>query len=150
LPANAGGYCLLVSHKATGSPLPGTMQVTPMDIEEESGDIKMVDTESFTIVTNASEEEEARQAIDMLRGEDVSARVAAANRLEAVAAALGEERTRDELLPFITDGVDDEDEVLLAIASSLGKLVDHVGGPLHAHTLLPPLELLLTVGKDCS
>jgi hypothetical protein len=117
LPANAGGYCLLVSHKATGSPLPGTMQVTPMDIEEESGDIKMGDTESFTIVTNASEEEEARQAIDMLRGEDVSARVAAANRLEAVAAALGEERTRDELLPFITDGVDDEDEVLVAIAS---------------------------------
>ena len=42
-----------------------------------------------------SEEDEARQAIDMLRGEDVSARVAAANRLEAVAAALGQERTRD-------------------------------------------------------
>jgi hypothetical protein len=42
-----------------------------------------------------SEEEEARQAIDMLRGDDLSARVAAANRLEAVAAALGEERTRE-------------------------------------------------------
>lgn len=42
-----------------------------------------------------SEEEEARQAIDMLRGEDVSARVAAANRLEAIAAVLGEQRTRE-------------------------------------------------------
>lgn len=125
------------------------MQVAPMDIEEESGDIKMVDAESFP-TNNANEDEEARQAIDMLRGEDVSARVAAANRLEAVAAALGEERTRDELLPFITDGVDDEDEVLVAIASSLGKLLHHVGGPAHAHTLLPPLELLLTVGKDCA
>jgi hypothetical protein len=123
------------------------MPVTPMDIEEESADIKMVDMESFPM-NNASEEEEARQAIDKLRGEDVSARVAAANRLEAVAAALGEERTRDELLPFITDGLDDEDEVLVAIASSLGKLLDHVGGPAHAHILLPPLELLLTVGKD--
>jgi serine/threonine-protein phosphatase 2A regulatory subunit A len=126
-----------------------TMQATPMDIEEQSGDVKMVDTESLRFPTNnASEDEEARQAIDMLRGDDVSARVAAANRLEAVAAALGEERTRDELLPFITDGVDDEDEVLVAIASSLGKLLLHVGGPAHAHTLLPPLELLLTVGKD--
>lgn len=42
-----------------------------------------------------SEEEEARQAIDMLRGDDVSARVAAANRLESIAAVLGEHRTRE-------------------------------------------------------
>lgn len=52
-----------------------------------------------------------------------------------------------ELLPFLTDGVDDEDEVLLALASSLGKLVEHVGGGKHAHNLLPPLELLLSVGR---
>jgi serine/threonine-protein phosphatase 2A regulatory subunit A len=92
-----------------------------------------------------SEEEEARQAIDMLRGDDVSARVAAASRLESVACVLGEERTREELLPFLTDGVDDEDEVLLALAKSLGNMVAQVGGPSHAHSLLPPLELLLTV-----
>jgi len=46
----------------------------------------------------------------------------------------------------LADGVDDEDEVLLALASSLGKMVEHVGGSSHAHRLLPPLELLLTVG----
>ena len=44
---------------------------------------------------NVSQEDEARQAIDMLRGDDVSERVAAANRLEAVAVALGQERTRE-------------------------------------------------------
>ena len=48
-------------------------------------------------------------------------------------------------MPFISDGIDDEDEVLLALASSLGRMVPHVGGPPHAHTLLHPLELLLTV-----
>ena len=48
-----------------------------------------------TTSMHISEEEEARQAIDMLRGDDVSARVAAASRLEAVASALGEERTRE-------------------------------------------------------
>jgi hypothetical protein len=53
-----------------------------------------------------------------------------------------------ELIPFLTDGVDDEDEVLLAMASSLGNMADQVGGASYAHTLLPPLELLLTVGKD--
>ena len=41
------------------------------------------------------EEEEARLAIDLLRGDDVAGRVEAANKLEGVAAALGVERTRD-------------------------------------------------------
>ncbi len=96
---------------------------------------------------NITEEEEARQAIDMLRGDDVTERIAAANKLDSVAKTLGEERTREELLPFLTDGVDDEDDVLAAIATSLGKLVPYVGGPSHVHVLLAPLEILLSVGK---
>jgi hypothetical protein len=66
-----------------------------MEIEEEGDSNKMMVDPPPAPPAQASEEEEARQAIDMLRGEDVSGRVAAANRLEAVAAALGEERTRD-------------------------------------------------------
>jgi serine/threonine-protein phosphatase 2A regulatory subunit A len=50
-----------------------------------------------------------------------------------------------ELIPFVTDGLDDEDEVLLAMSFSLGTMTDAVGGPEHAHTLLRPLEFLLTV-----
>ncbi len=42
-----------------------------------------------------SEEEEARQAIEKLRGEDLSARVEAASKLDTVAKTLGEQRTRD-------------------------------------------------------
>jgi len=72
-----------------------TMQAVPMEIEEEGDSNKMMVDPPETATNAASEEEEARQAIDMLRGEDVSGRVAAANRLEAVAAALGEERTRE-------------------------------------------------------
>ena len=41
--------------------------------------------------------------------------------------------------------MDDEDEVLAAIATNLRHLLPHVGGPDHAAHLLPPLELLLTV-----
>ena len=52
---------------------------------------------------------------------------------------------KQELLPFLTDGMDDEDEVLAAIASNLRHLIPHVGGPSSAAVLLSPLELLLTV-----
>ena len=41
------------------------------------------------------EEEEARQAIDLLRGDDVAGRVEAAGKLGGIAAALGVERTRE-------------------------------------------------------
>jgi len=42
-----------------------------------------------------SEEEQARQAIDNLKGEDLPERIAAANRLDDIAKTLGEERTRE-------------------------------------------------------
>jgi len=51
------------------------------------------------------EEEEARQAIDLLRGDDVAGRVEAANKLEGVAAALGVERTRDVSKSQMNEGM---------------------------------------------
>jgi serine/threonine-protein phosphatase 2A regulatory subunit A len=66
-------------------------------------------------------------------------------RLKTIALALGEERTRKELLPFLQECKDDEDEVLQAIAEELGDFVPYVGGPPFAHCLLPPLEAVSTV-----
>jgi len=60
-----------------------------------------------------------------------------------IATALGPERTRDELVPYLNEMAaehEDEDEVLLAMAEELGNLIDHVGGPEHSHVLLLPLE----------
>jgi len=37
---------------------------------------------------------------------------------------------------------DEEDEILLTLAQELGKFVDYVGGPSHAYTILPPLQVL--------
>lgn len=59
--------------------------------------------------------------------------------------ALGEDRTRTELIPFLSGNIDDEDEVLLAEAEQLGSFVPYVGGPSHAYLLLPLLENLSTV-----
>jgi len=48
-----------------------------------------------TDVDPIEEEEDAKRTIEMLQGEDISDRVAAASRLESVAKALGPRRTRE-------------------------------------------------------
>lgn len=62
--------------------------------------------------------------------------------MSTIALALGPERARDELVPFLLDSLDDEDEVLLALAEEIGNLGEFVGGPPYAHLLLGPLENL--------
>lgn len=74
-------------------------------------------------------------------------RLNSVKRLGTIALALGEERTRRELIPFLNENSDDEDEVLLVMAEELGKFVPLVGGPEHAHFLLLPLETLATVDE---
>lgn len=66
-------------------------------------------------------------------------------KLSTIALALGVERTRTELIPFLTETIYDEDEVLLALAEQLGQFITLVGGPEYAYFLLPPLESLATV-----
>lgn len=83
--------------------------------------------------------------IDELRNEDVQLRLNSIKKLSTIALALGVERTRSELLPFLTDTIYDEDEVLLALAEQLGTFTTLVGGPEYVHCLLPPLESLATV-----
>ncbi|KAA1468241.1 ARM repeat-containing protein [Dentipellis sp. KUC8613] len=84
--------------------------------------------------------------MDELRSEDVQLRLNAIRRISTIALALGPDRARDELIPFLQDSVDDEDEVLLALAEELGKnFEDYVGGKEWAHVLLGPLENLSAV-----
>ena len=82
---------------------------------------------------------------DELKNEDVALRLNSVKRLATIALALGEDRTRNELIPFLSESNDDEDEVLLAMADELGAFVPYVGGPSYAHYLLPPLEGLAIV-----
>lgn len=83
--------------------------------------------------------------IDELRNEDVQLRLNSIKKLSTIALALGVERTRSELIPFLTDTIYDEDEVLLALAEQLGSFSQLVGGNEFVHCLLPPLESLATV-----
>ncbi|CAF3329537.1 unnamed protein product [Rotaria socialis] len=83
--------------------------------------------------------------IDELRNEDVQLRLNSIKKLSTIGLALGVERTRSELIPFLTDTIYDEDEVLLALAEQLGTFTQLVGGESHVHVLLPPLESLAQV-----
>ncbi|KAL9111419.1 MAG: hypothetical protein Q9227_004096 [Pyrenula ochraceoflavens] len=83
--------------------------------------------------------------IDELKHDDVLLRLNAIHRLSTIALALGAERTRDELIPFLDDSVEDEDEVLTALSEELGNFVEYVGGPEYGHVLLSPLENLAAI-----
>ena len=82
---------------------------------------------------------------DELKNEEVTLRLNSIKRLNTIALALGEDRTRKELIPFLSESNDDEDEVLLAMAEELGNFVPYVGGPSYGHYLLPTLEGLAIV-----
>ncbi|KOM36338.1 hypothetical protein LR48_Vigan02g248800 [Vigna angularis] len=87
--------------------------------------------------------------IDELKNDDIQLRLNSIRRLSTIARALGEERTRRELIPFLSENNDDDDEVLLAMAEELGVFIPYVGGVEHASVLLPPLETLCTVEETC-
>ncbi|GFZ16118.1 protein phosphatase 2A subunit A2 [Actinidia rufa] len=87
--------------------------------------------------------------IDELKNDDIQLRLNSIRRLSTIARALGENRTRRELIPFLSENNDDDDEVLLAMAEELGVFVPYVGGVEHARVLLPSLETLCTVEETC-
>ncbi len=80
--------------------------------------------------------------IDELKHDDVQLRLNAIKRISTIALALGAERTRDELIPFLDESIDDEDEVLTELAKELGSFTEYVGGPEWAYVVLSPLENL--------
>lgn len=65
--------------------------------------------------------------LDELKNEDLNLRLNATRRIKTIAAARGPERTRVELLPFLTESIDDEDEALLTLAEELGCYLDEIG-----------------------
>lgn len=83
--------------------------------------------------------------MDELKHDDIPLRLNAIKRVSTIALALGQERTRDELIPYLNESIDDEDEILATLAKELGGFVDYVGGPEHAYVLINPLEGLAAV-----
>jgi serine/threonine-protein phosphatase 2A regulatory subunit A len=67
--------------------------------------------------------------IDELKCDDQKKRIASVKNLSTIAIALGPDRTRSELLPYILELMDDDDDVLVVLAETLPSMVDFAGGP---------------------
>lgn len=109
------------------------MEVVPMEIDppsfKESNDFD----ESLFPLTVLSEE---------LKTDDPQLRLNAISRISNIALTLGPIKTRNELLTFIDEKIEGEDELLSTLAEKLGDFVDLVGGPTFSHLILAPLENL--------
>ncbi|KAM3380330.1 serine/threonine-protein phosphatase 2A 65 kDa regulatory subunit A beta isoform-like [Capsicum galapagoense] len=81
--------------------------------------------------------------IDEMKSKDFRLRYKSMDKLSDIAQTLGAERTRRELIPFLTENTDhDDNEVLLRMIEQLKLFIPYVGGVEHASVLLPPLENL--------
>ncbi|KAI9917001.1 hypothetical protein PsorP6_017192 [Peronosclerospora sorghi] len=80
-----------------------------------------------------------------LKSDEFENRIKAMRRLRTVAQALGPERASSDLIPFLRQATEDEDEVLIALAEEIGGFVDLVGSAEYASTLVEPLEFLAGV-----
>lgn len=81
--------------------------------------------------------------MDELKHDYVCNRVQAMQKIDAIAIALGPERTLNELLPFLSDvAQDDEEEVFAVLAEKLGLFVPLVGGHANAEPLIRILAVL--------
>ncbi|CAG9319843.1 unnamed protein product [Blepharisma stoltei] len=83
--------------------------------------------------------------IDELKSDDISRRINSVKNLPIIASALGYERTRNELIPYLSELLDDEELVLLPLAEILSEMVEYVGGRNFAHILFELLEQLSQV-----
>lgn len=76
---------------------------------------------------------------------DAVIRTEAMSRVTVIAAMMGPEKTKNDLLPYLLAKMDDLDQVLLVVANKIGDFVPFIGGSEHAHVLILVLESLVAV-----
>jgi serine/threonine-protein phosphatase 2A regulatory subunit A len=86
--------------------------------------------------------------IEELKCEDLSRRIQSVRSLNTIAIALGPKQTRDELLPYLLELLDDENEVLIALADSLKHLIQSIGGSKYTFILFDLIEQLLQIDES--
>ena len=83
--------------------------------------------------------------IEDLKSTDSKQRLNGIKSLSIIGNALGKERTRSELLPFITDMIEDEeDENLIELTKIIGTFLEVIGGKSYVMKIIKILEILLT------
>ncbi|KAI9342409.1 armadillo-type protein [Pilaira anomala] len=89
----------------------------------------------------------AFELINKLKSDQIEYKVDALNKLDLIATALGVERTRTKLIPYLTDYKCEDENVLILLVDQLARLINKVGGSSYVHVLLAPLESIASVVK---
>lgn len=86
--------------------------------------------------------------IDELKSDDPNLKLNAVTKIISIAKILGPLRTRDELIPYLTEIIeecDNEDEFLIKLAEQIVELKHHVGSSDDIALLLTPLEFISSI-----
>jgi serine/threonine-protein phosphatase 2A regulatory subunit A len=83
--------------------------------------------------------------VDNLKSDDLNDRIRTVECIDLFSVCLGPLRTREELIPFIKEFLEDEEEVILALIKVLPKLSNLLGSYQHLDLLINSLEILFYV-----
>ena len=88
----------------------------------------------------------AASLLEDLKNPETKIKINAIHNLREISFALGRERTRKELLPYLISCIDEEeDETLVELAKILGNFIDCIGGINYIKELFNILEAILIV-----
>ena len=88
----------------------------------------------------------ATNLLEDLQNPDIKIKKNAFQNLRGISLALGRERTRKELFPYLKSCIDEEeDEIIIELAKVLSNFIDCIGGKQYIKELLNLLEAILTI-----
>jgi serine/threonine-protein phosphatase 2A regulatory subunit A len=90
----------------------------------------------------------ATTLLEDLQSSDIKIKKNAVQNLRGISLALGRERTRKELLPYLKSCIDEEeDEIIIELSKVLSNFIDCIGGKQYIKELFNLLEVILTIDE---
>ena len=90
----------------------------------------------------------ATKLLEDLQSTDLKIKKYAVQNLRGISLALGRERTRKELLPYLNSCIDEEeDEIIIELAKVLSNFIDCIGGKQYIKELFNLLEVILAIDE---
>jgi serine/threonine-protein phosphatase 2A regulatory subunit A len=90
----------------------------------------------------------ATSLLEDLQSADIKTKKNAVQNLRGISLALGRERTRKELLPYLKSAIDEEeDEIIIELAKVLSNFIECIGGKQYIKELFNLLEVILTIDE---
>ena len=97
------------------------------------------------------QEEDCTIYIEELKSDDPNLKINAVQKIQQISVILGPDRTREELVPYLVDIIeecDNDEEFLLKMADEITNLKGKIGGAQNIIKLVEPLEILSSMEEQ--